>query len=322
MFHDELMKDEDDLKKWHHIYERLSAAVDVSLGMFLEVLKEVETCAHATGKDIHAVTQMLMYEFAEPIDGVTVLVRSGSGKNCPQLLRTAFEIGLGLRYILEDAENYERRSLAYEYYHLLDGLKWAQKCDPEHPVGKQLRKELDGDEHADLFDVKDHGIDVKKEVEKHEKRVNSARYALLRAEIDRIKEEKKKAQREGKRFGESSGNWFSLWGGPKDMRALSVRLKLLSSYEVLYRSWSNVTHGEGALKRISGRADDGRIHIDPIRSPANLPEKCVHACYLTNGLTLAVVDKLVSQLREKLRGWYINHMKPALDFVASVKING
>ena len=59
----------------------------------MEVLKEVETCAYATGKDIHAVTLMLMYEFAEPIDGVTVLVRRGSGKNCSQLWNTAFPLG-------------------------------------------------------------------------------------------------------------------------------------------------------------------------------------------------------------------------------------
>ena len=317
VFHDELMKDEDEVREWHETYGRLSDAVKVSLHKFLDVLKEVERCAHADGKDIHAVMQLLMYDFAEAIDGVTVLVRSGSAKNCPQLLRTAFEVALALRYILEDDQNYERRSLAYEYYHLLDGLKWAQRCDGDHPVGKQLRKELEGDELADIFDVTPKGIDAKKEVGKHEKKVRSARYAVVRTEIDRIKGEKKK----GKPFGESFGNWFSLWGGPKDLRTLSLRLKLLSFYEVLYRPWSNVSHGEAALKRISGRAGDGLI-LDPIRSPAKLPEHCLHACQLTTGLVLTLVDKLVPQLREELRHWYINDMKPALNFTTSVAIKG
>lgn len=320
MFHDELMKDEEDFKRWHQVYGRLSDAVDVSLGKFLEVLKEVESHAHGTGKDIHAVTQMLMYEFAEPIDGVTVLVRRGSAKNCSQLLRTAFEIGLGLRYILEDAENYERRSLAYEYFHLLDALNWAQKCDPQHEKGKQLRREIEGEEFADLFDLKRQGIDIREEIEKQEKKVKSARYAVVRAEIDRKKEEKKKAKRERKRFGESSGNWFSLWDGPTNVRLLAVRLKLLAHYEVFYRAWSNVSHGKGALRRVLGPGGDGLICLDPIRSPADLPDKCVQACLLTNGLTLEVVDKLVPHLRESLKGWYVDQMKPEISFVRNVKM--
>jgi Family of unknown function (DUF5677) len=309
VFHDELMKDEEECKRWHQVYGRLSEAVDVSLGKFLEVIKEVERCAHATGKDIHAVLQMLMYEFADSIDGASALVRVGASRNCAQPLRTGLEIGLGLRYILEDKDNYEPRSLSYEYFHLLDGLKWAQKCDPDHPVGQQLRKELEGDEHADIFDVLDSGINVKAEIEKQEKKVNSPRYSTVRAEIDRMKDEKKKA-----------GNWYSLWDGPKDLRMLAWRLKLLSTYEVLYRTWSNTAHGEGAMKRIGGRVGDGTIQFVPLRSPSALPEKCRHACYLANGLTLTVVDKLVPQLREGLKDWYIGHMKPAFDYIDSVEI--
>jgi hypothetical protein len=292
------------------------------LGKYLEVLKEVQSCAHGTGKDIHAVTLMMMYEFAEPIDGVSALVRVGASKNCSQLLRTALEIGLGLRYVLEDAENYERRSLAYEYYHLLDALKWAQKCDPDHELGKQIRRELKDDELADAFDVTDKGIDIGKEVERHEKKVNSPRYAAVRAEIERIKDEKKKAKNEGRPFSESSADWYNLWSGPKDIRALAQRVKTLSTYEVLYRTWSNTAHGEGAMKRIAGRGADEMVHFEPIRSPTNLQEKCLHACHLTTGLTLAVVDKLVPHLRPSLQSWFAGNMTPAYDFINSVKIRG
>jgi hypothetical protein len=320
MFHDELMKDRADFEKWHYVYGRLSDAVDVSLAKFLEVLKDVEAQAYSTGKDIHAVTLLLMYEFAEPIDGVSILVRKGSAKNCCQLLRTAFEVGLGLRYILEDAQTYERRLLAYEYFHLLDGLKYAQKCNAEHETGKQLRRELEGDQFADLFDIKAQRLDIKKQIDAQEKKLNSTRYAVVRAEIDRIKTEKKNAKKAGKSCGESASNWFSLWGGPKDVRSLAVQLRLLSLYESLYRPWSNATHGEGALKRLGGPTNDGMVSIDPIRSPVGLPDKCVHACNLTNGLALTVVDKLVPHLRESMKGWFIEHMKPAMEFLFNTKI--
>src|SRR4051812_39140400 len=110
------MKDEAECERWHQVYRRLSEAVDVSLGKFLEVIKEVEKSAEASKQDIHATTQMLMYEFADTIDGASALIRVGSSRNSVLPLRTALEIGLGLRYILEDKNNYERRSLAYEYF--------------------------------------------------------------------------------------------------------------------------------------------------------------------------------------------------------------
>lgn len=271
----------------------------MSLGKFLEVTKEVEVCAHATGKDIHAVVQMLLFEFADSIDGANILIRVGASKNAALPLRTALEIGLGLRYLLEDNDNYERRSLSYEYFHLLDRLKWAQKCDTNHPVGKQLRAELEGDELANLFDVGAKGINMKEEIAKHEEKVNSPRYAAVRVEIDRMKREKKKA-----------GNWYSLWNGPKDLRSLAIHLKQLSIYEVLYRSWSNTAHGEGAMQRIGGRTEDGRTHLAPLRYPEGLQEKSLNACHLTLGLMMTVMDKLVPHFREGFRDWYIGHMKP------------
>jgi hypothetical protein len=319
--HDELFDDDGERKQWHDTYRRLSDAVGMALRKFMEVVEAVQRRAHATGKDIHVVTQLLVYDFAEPIDGVTVLVRSGSAKNCPQLLRTAYEIGLELRYILEDDDNYERRSLAYEYYHLLDGLKWVQRYDPDHPAGKQLQRELEGDVHAELFDSEGEGIDYKQAAREQEERLNSRRYEHVRAEITRMREARKKARREGGPCGESPGKWFSLWGGPKDVRALAMWLKELSGYETLYRVWSNTTHGEGALKRIMGWADDGRLNVHPLRSPVGLPQVCVEACLLTFLLARTLVEKLVPELTEDLRDWYTTQLKPALDFLRGVKIN-
>src|SRR5262245_29445047 len=138
MFHDEDFNDEE-RRRYHGFYGRMSDAVTVSLRMFVEVLKEVAERANASGSNVHATAAMMMCEFAEAIDGVTVLVRSGSSLTCPLLLRPALEISLGLKYLIENKETYERRALSYEYFHLLDQLKWAQKCDPEHERGKQVR---------------------------------------------------------------------------------------------------------------------------------------------------------------------------------------
>jgi hypothetical protein len=151
---------------------------------------EVMRAARQDGKDIHAVALMLFLDFCEPIDGVSILVRGGSAKNCSQLLRTAFEIELGLRYMMEHKSSYENRCLAYKFYHLRDRLRWAQRCDPKSPIGKQLRAELAGDPLVELFDIT--GRDGAVEAREIEKMMNSARYTAVRSELERMKAERKK----------------------------------------------------------------------------------------------------------------------------------
>jgi hypothetical protein len=97
MFHDDLVPSEE-RAKFHDAFRRFGDAVSACLTMFLWALKEVQRVAYEDRRDIHAVPLMLMYDFAEPIDGVVVLARSGSSKNCCQLLRTALEIQLSLKY--------------------------------------------------------------------------------------------------------------------------------------------------------------------------------------------------------------------------------
>lgn len=310
MLHDEQIKNEDETKSWHKAYQKLTGTVDLALRKFWEIYKASEIYTNGIGGDYHVSPLMMMMDFAEAIDGVGILVHAGSAKNCPQQLRTALEIGFGLRYMLERDDAYEQRSLSYEYFHVLDGLKWAQRCDPEHPVGAELRRDLAGNPLVSVFDMGDKGVDIKKEIAKHEKKLNSSRYAAVKLEYDRMTAEKKKPK-----------NWHSLWDGPKDVREIAKRLNLLIQYESLYRQWSGTTHGANAINRVTGRTDSG-IQLDPIRSPVGLPGQCLQACQLTNFLIVFLIEKWVPQLREDYRTWYRDHMKPAFNYMTSVVIRG
>jgi hypothetical protein len=122
MFHDNLLTS-DERVRFHDAFMRLGDAVSGCLDVFLWVLEEVRRVAYEGRQDIHAAPLMLMFDFAEAIDGVAVLARSGSSKNCSQLLRTALEIQLSLRYMMEGKDTYEQRCLAYEFCHLQDQLR-------------------------------------------------------------------------------------------------------------------------------------------------------------------------------------------------------
>jgi hypothetical protein len=207
--------------------------------------------------------------------------------------------------MMEHKDTYEQRCLAYEYYHLRDQLRWAQRCDPDSQVGKQLRVELAGDQFAGLFDVK--GRDVKSEARDFETKLNSPRYAAVCTELAHMKAAKIR-----------DGGWFSLWDGPKTVRDVALRLKMGSLYEALYRGWSSHTHGETAIKRVSDKKGD-ELQISPIRSPERLPEMCRNACQLCNSMTIFLVDGLVPHLRDEMKGRYIKDIKPGLVFIDSVK---
>lgn len=315
MFHDGLM-DANEFERLHDLYRRLGDTVDMSLRKFLEVVKEAQAAFYRTGKDIHVTALMLMLDFAEAIDGVTILISKGSARNCPQLLRTAFEIMMSLRYILDDADKYEQRSLAYEYFHLQDALRWVQRFDAQDDLCKRLKQELEGEEAADVFDTPA-GVDIATEIDKWKRCVSSDRYAMVREEIERMTELKR-----SKRRGAAPEKWFNLWNGPSHLRDLAARLKLLTLYEVFYRSWSKVTHGNAAIKRGLLPAGEGVVKHDPIRSPRGLQGRCTDACVLTQLLTWALIERVVPRLKEEYKVWWRGKMEPALGFANGVERRG
>jgi hypothetical protein len=303
-YHDELVPPEDH-PKYHEAYRRMSEAVSASLGTFLWAMEQFRSAAYAERRDIHAVPLLLMLDFAEAIDGVAVLARSGSAKNCSQLLRTALEIQLSVRYMMESKGAYEQRVLAYEFYHLAEQLRWEQRADPTSNVGKQFRAELAGDQFVGIFDVK--GRDVAGEIRILEAKMNSTRYAIVRTELARMKAEKIR-----------DAGWFSLWNGPKNIREVAIRLKMGSFYDVFYRSWSSVTHGEAAVKRASGIQGDA-IQLSPLRSPELLPEMCRHACQQAHSMVLFIIHGLLPHLEAEMKERYIRDVRPGLLFIDSVK---
>jgi len=284
----------------HQAYGRMADAVCESLGSYLWVVGELFETFLKSQNDIHAVPALLLMEYAEPIDGVSILARVGSAKNCTQLLRTGMELQLNVMFLMEGDDTYEQRCLAYEYFHFQNQLRVAQKCDPNTEVGKQVRGQSRDEPLGDIFDRT--SSDIQSEIKALQAKVNSARYAAVRAEVARTK----------------SKRWYGLWNGPANVEALAGRLKQHAIYETLYRYWSSASHGESALKRmILGKAEG--LQMQPVRSPAGLPAACRHACSLANSMTLFIVDKRLPHLHPEMANRFIERIKPGLDYIDSVQ---
>lgn len=80
MFQDEVLSVEE-RDRLHETYGKMANTVNESLLSYLWIVRHVHKNHLASGDNIHVVPALLLMEYAEPIDGVSTLARSGSAKN-------------------------------------------------------------------------------------------------------------------------------------------------------------------------------------------------------------------------------------------------
>ncbi|MBI3465048.1 MAG: hypothetical protein HY000_18630 [Planctomycetes bacterium] len=275
----------------------MADAVDASLKSYLWVLGHVNEQFRATGKDTLLAAALLLMEYADPIDGVAILARKGSARNCVPLIRTGFELQLNLMFMLQRDDAFENRCLAYEFFHWVKQQKVAAKCDPNSDVGKQVRSQTKGELLDGAFDHSEREITA--EIAALQKMIDHPRYAAAKAEYERSKPK----------------HWYGMWGGPSNIERLAAELDRLGHYEVMYRYWSGHAHGESALKRIDVRKPE----MLPVRCPRGLPNACLNACNLANEMAVFLMSRFVPQLKDELAARYLANIKPGLVFLNSIE---
>lgn len=213
----------------------------------------------------HATILLLMRHVVESVDGVSLLVAKGSVQNCGPLLRSAFEALAGILYILK--ADTERRALAYQVGHVHKKIKLYSKFIPTDDVGRNLRAELKDDPLISFFDKPE--IEWQKLIDNLKNTFAKPEYAPIEAEWDRVKKGKKGT-------GTKDPNWYALYGGPRDLRSLSLQIGKGSFYEILYRHWSDFAHAGSAFSNISKGSGIG-VAVKPVRCPEGIEQACTFA---------------------------------------------
>lgn len=241
----------------------------------------------------NATVLMLTRHVIESVDGVSVLAERGCAENCGPLLRSAFEAQLGVLYIL-DADS-KRRALSYQVAHAHRKIKAYRKCDPNDPLGKQLRAELKDDPMTDVFNRVPG--DLQAMVANLEGMFKKPEYAPIEAEWQ--------ASRKNK-----DPEWFALFGGPRDVRSLAIHLKLGAVYEGLYRTWSDVIHAGSGLNHVGPSDQPGTITIRPIRHPDGLESACTFAAEFSLNTARTLVQKYAPEQWERFRQTFSENIGP------------
>jgi hypothetical protein len=233
---------------------------------------------------------VLYRHIIEMVDGFHVLLNESCTMASIPLLRVAFEAKLALEYILSDKDAYSARSLAWLYVNTQRRIDEYAMYDPATHGGEAFKKQWEGDDFGE-YRLPSR---IMTESRQH---VAGLKDVLTREEFVAV---------EGELKGKKGRAWYSLSGGPKNIRELAKRLKQGSIYDVLYRRWSSVIHG-GELSNYMTIAESGVPVFKRVRDAGNLNMAALYAAIFMLKSTRIMVAKF--RAGENLRHWYLREVR-------------
>lgn len=208
------------------------------------------------------------------VDGVEVLIREACSVSAIPLFRSAFESALSLEFLLADDSKYLERSLSWFCAHVHRRISWLEQMDPATMKGAEFKKAWEnsfGNWNPPSATASF---------------VASQRAILASPQLQPIEAEHQSQRKK-------NPNWYSLFGGPNDLRALAEDLNRTAEYDTLYRAWSTVVHANDPLSFM--RADaGGDPHFTSIRFPENLAKYAFFASTLLIRATRLMLRKFRS----------------------------
>jgi hypothetical protein len=87
--------------------------------------------------------------------------------------------------------------------------------------------------------------------------------------------------------------WYSLFGGPKNVQQLAQQLNVNYLYEFMFRPWSGATHAINNMRNVY--ASDDAVILRPIRHPEGMNSILRSCVVLTIPLALLLFSKYSPQ---------------------------
>jgi Family of unknown function (DUF5677) len=241
----------------------------------------------------HLTLLLLVRHVIESLDAVAVLVSKGCSQPCQPLLRSAMEGMMGALYILETDS--ERRGIAYQVAHAHKRIKLYEKLDPSTQAGRELRTLIASDPFGNVLSNLP-PLDYPKLIANLQTMHAQPDFQPVEAEWQRVRAKRKK-----------DPEWYALFNGPQDMRALTIKLGFPGMYEFLYRYWSNEVHAGSAMAACGQKA--GQPVIRPIRHPEELQSAVTFATQFALNLARNIITAYAPNKMEDLRQLYVEKIQ-------------
>ncbi len=275
----------------------LQAVIDYGVGVF-------ERCSHtAPDGDANLAILMPLHHALEMLDGVEVLLDSSCVVAARTPLRSAFEASLGLRYVLRSDLN--RRAMSYVVTDLKERIDWYEEMDPDTDAGLRFRKDMGVSEVTSDFPFPT--------PEECRSNAASLQSLLQREDFKGVSEEYDAVARKRKRPA-----WYSLFGGPSNLRELAIQLGEGDNYLILYRTWSRTTHAADLYRQLTGGAN-GTASVRVIRNPLGISTVYLHACNVGVESARVVLEHYRPGELKQHAKWFMTEVNPRLKRLDAVE---
>lgn len=238
-------------------------------------------------------------------DGISHLSRVGHGDGCIMLLRSLLEAYWYIGYILEKDTVQRSRSLYYKK--LVHNSKWMkrsqQNSDANTEFVNNLKKSSIEFDASRLFGAYDSS-----KLDEVLKLMESNAYSDIAIEY---KAAKKRNGREPQ--------WYSLFGGPNNIRDLAYGLGDAWLYELVYTTTSNSIHPVDSVEDLSNCPLSGPA-IRRLRFPGGIDRRASMACILLITISRRVVEHIAPSFAHDLACIYVASYQKYVDVVLNTKL--
>ncbi len=236
--------------------------------------------------DYHFAVLMPFKHVLEMTDAVQILIEAGTSGPAQLPLRSAFESLLTIEYIVE--ADTERRAYAW--------------------LAAQAQREI-----VKLWTVRSRHPDLDARPERTDEHLVTLQRRLERPgwkeANDRLLSAAARRMRRRGRF--HPVEWFMLGDGPMSRAELATRLKRAKEYDVLYRQWSGVVHGNDLEDNLV-KGPGQQVVVRRLRLPANFGIVVSLAVTMTYDAISRVLLFYRPGEELSLRAWYVRELQGPL----------
>lgn len=262
---------------------RIQPLLTESVNKATEIFGRITSAGAWIGGQDEDIAPLIMYrQVIELADGVTVLLLASCADAAVPVLRAMFEASLSLDFICQT--DYVRRSLSWTCTYLHSRIQAHQRSDPSTGVGAEHARILEP--HINVPDY-----DSTQSVEGLQSMLARPSLSAVDAEYRRLKKERRRAP-----------DWYQLFNGPVDRRALAKAVGREAEYAVFYKDWSGVSHAVDAAPYLRTGRRPGEAAFVMIRSA----EQMQHRSLLAINILLGAMRRTLGHFRpdESLSDWY------------------
>ena len=238
-----------------------------------------------SGREDEDMAVLALYRhITEITDGIEVLVSQSCSAAALPLLRSSFEALLAIEYILENDTDYVQRSLSWVVGYVHKRLEMYERLDASTDRGREARRFFDKDKTASKIQFPP-ATDIQERMANLEKMLTKPHLQPIEAEYNKYRKPR----------------WYTLFGGPTNLRMLADHVRRGGQYEILYREWSTTAHAQDFLPFMA-RTSKGERAIGRLRDTRDLRQIGSFASSFALDATRQVLNKY--RPGENLATWF------------------